>query len=140
MKRMQGFSPKKKSRLSAQGKAVAAAFALLDTLEGRIDEKAAGRRLREKVGLQWSFLTCVQYLSGQEALCALTALPKDWVQDGRGKGEMIAAAALAAHTVANIRSDGTMLCASHLAAELQGGDLADWLFNQKIPTAPEGDV
>lgn len=63
---MRGLFPKKKSRLSAQGKAVSAAHTLLDTVEGQIDEKAAGRRLREEVGLQWSFLTCLQYLSGQE--------------------------------------------------------------------------
>lgn len=127
---MRGLFSKKKSRLSTQGKAVAAAVALLDTLEGRIDDKAAGRRLREEVGLQWSFLTCIQYLSGQEALRALQALPNDWTQDGRTKRDLIPAALLAAHTVANVRPDGTMLCASHLAGELKGKDLAEWVTEQ----------
>jgi len=47
---MRGLFPKKKSRLSPQGKAIAVAHALLDTMEGRLDEQAAGRRLREEVG------------------------------------------------------------------------------------------
>lgn len=124
---MRGLFPKKKSRLSPQGKAIAAAGALLDTVEGRIDEKAAGRRLREEVGLQWSFLTCLQYLSGQEALTALKALPNDWLEHGRTKQHLLAAAILASHTVANVRSDGTMLCASHLAGELKGKTAQQWL-------------
>lgn len=124
---MRRLFPKKKSRLSSQGKAIAAALALLDTVEGRIDEKAAGQRLREEVGLQWSFLTCLQYLSGQEALAALKALPNDWAQKGRSKRHLLAAAILAAHTVANVRPDGTMLCASHLAGELKGKTAEQWL-------------
>lgn len=48
---MRGLFPKKKSRLSPQGKAIAAAHVLLDSAEGRLDEKAAGRRLREEVCL-----------------------------------------------------------------------------------------
>jgi len=124
---VRGLFPKKKSRLSPQGKAVAAANALLDTVDGRINEKVAGLRLREQVGLNWSFLTCLQYLSGQEALAALKALPNDWAQDGRSKRHLIAAAILAAHTVANVRSDSTMLCASHLAGELKGKTAEQWL-------------
>jgi hypothetical protein len=116
--------PKQKSRLSAQGKAIAAALVLLDVVEEKLDEKSAGSRLRDEVGLQWSFITCLQYLSGQEALGALNALPDDWTRDGRTKPDMIGAVALAAHTVGNIRSDGTMLCASHLAAQLKGLDLS----------------
>lgn len=96
-------------------------------MEGRIDEKAAGRRLREEVGLQWSFLTCLQYLSGQEALATLKALSSDWSQDGRTKQHLLAAAILAAHTVANARSGGKMLCASHLAGELKGKTAEQWL-------------
>jgi hypothetical protein len=46
---MRGLFPKKKSRLSPQGKVIAAAHALLDTMEGRLDEQAAGRRLLEEV-------------------------------------------------------------------------------------------
>lgn len=124
---MRGLFPKKKSRLNPQGKAVAAATALLDTVEGKIDEKAAGRRLREEVGLNWSFLTCLQYLSGQEALVAIETLPEDWEQDGRTKRHVFAAAVLAAHTVANVRSDGTPLCASYLAQELKGKTAEQWL-------------
>lgn len=124
---MRGLFSKKKSRLSAQEKAITAAHALLDTVEGKIDENAAGRKLRDEVGLNWSFLTCLQYLSGKEALAAIGALPEDWEQGGRGKRHVFAAAVLAAHTVANIRPDGTPLCASYLAQELKGKTAEQWL-------------
>lgn len=124
---MRGLFPKKKSRLSAQGKAVVAANVLLDAVEGKIDEKMAGVRLREAIGLQWSFLTCLQYLSGQEAHVALKALPNDWSEEGRRKRHLLAAAILAAHMVANFRSKGPMLCASHLAEELKGKTVEQWL-------------
>ena len=123
--------PKKKSRLPTQAKAVVAANVLLDTVEGKIDEKVAGVRLREAIGLQWSFLTCIQYLSGQEALMALKALPSDWSEDGRQKRHVLAAAVLAAHMVANFRSKGPMLCASHLAEELKGKTVEQWLEDRK---------
>lgn len=124
---VRGLFPKKKSRLSAQGKAIAAAHVLLDSAEGTLDEKAAGRRLREEVGLQWTYLTCIQYLSGKEALGALKALPNGWTEQGRTKLHLLGAAILAAQTVANLRSDGTMLCASHLAEELKGKTVEQWL-------------
>ena len=124
---VRGLFPKKKSRLSAQGKAVVAANVLLDAVEGKIDEKMAGVRLREAIGLQWSFLTCIQYLSGQEALVALKALSNDWSEEGRQKRHLLAAAILAAHMVANFRSKGPMLCASHLAEELKGKTVEQWL-------------
>ena len=128
---MRGLFPKKKSRLSAQGKAVVASNVLLDAVEGKIDEKMAGVRLREAVGLQWSFLTCIQYLSGQEALVALKALPNDWTEEGRQKRHVLAAAILAAHMVANFRSKGPMLCASHMAEELKGKTVEQWLEDRK---------
>ena len=124
---VRGLFPKKKSRLSAQGKAVVAANVLLDAVEGKIDDKMAGVRLREAIGLQWSFLTCIQYLSGQEALVALKALPNDWTEEGRQKRHVLAAAILAAHMVANFRSKGPMLFASHMAEELKGKTVEQWL-------------
>lgn len=123
---MRGLFPKKKSRLSSQGKAIVAAHALLDTMEGRFDEKAAGRWLREEVGLQWSMLTCLQYLSGKEALGALKALPNDWSERGRTKQHLQAASILSAHAVANMRQDGRMLCASDFAHQLKGKTLEQW--------------
>lgn len=124
---VRGLFPKKKSRLSAQGKAVVAASVLLDAVEGKIDEQMAGVRLREAIGLQLSFLTCIQYLSGQEALVALKALPNDWTEEGQQERRVLAAAILAAHMVANFRSKGPMLRASHLAEELKGKTVEQWL-------------
>lgn len=129
---MRGLFPKKKSRLSPQGKAIAAAHALLDTMEGRFGEKAAGRWLREEVGLQWSMLTCLQYLSGKEALGALKALPIDWSERGRTKQHFQAASILAAHAVANVRQDGRMLCASDFAHELKGKTVEQWVTASAI--------
>ncbi len=134
---MRGLSPKKKSRLSAQGKAVVAASVLLDAVEEKIDEKMAGVRLRAAIGLQWSFLTCIQYLSGQEALVALKALPNDWAEEGRQKRHVLAAAILAAHMVANFRSKGPMLCASHLAEELKGKTVEQWLAEKSAAEREE---
>lgn len=59
--------PRKKSRLNPQGKTTTAAMVLLDVMEEKLDEKSAGIRLRSEVGLNWSVLTAMQYLSGQEA-------------------------------------------------------------------------
>lgn len=74
--------------------------------------------------MQWSLITCLQYLSGKEALNALKVLPSDWMQDERSKKDAISALIVAAHTVANVRPDGVMLCASQLAQQLQGVDLS----------------
>lgn len=134
---VRGLSPKKKSRLSAQGKAVVAASVLLDAVEEKIDEKMAGVRLRAAIGLQWSFLTCIQYLSGQEALVALKALPNDWAEEGRQERHVLAAAILAAHMVANFRSKGPMLCASHLAEELKGKTVEQWLAEKSAAEREE---
>ncbi|WP_445145067.1 hypothetical protein [Dyella sp. Tek66A03] len=116
--------PRKKSKLGPQGKTIAAALVLLDVMDEKIDAQAAGLRLRQEVGLQWSFITCLQYMSGKEALGAVEALPNDWTQDGRTKTDVILAVVAAAHTVANVRSDGTMLCASDLAEHFKGVDLS----------------
>jgi hypothetical protein len=116
--------PRKKSKLGPQGKTISAALVLLDVMDEKIDAQAAGLRLRQEVGLQWSFITCLQYLSGKEALGAVEALPNDWTQDGRTKTDVIRAVVAAAHTVANVRSDGTMLCASDLAEHFKGVDLS----------------
>ncbi len=103
-----------------------AAHVLLDTVEGRLDEKGAGRWLREEVGLKWSMLTCLQYLSGKEALGALKALPNDWSERDRTKQHLQTASILAANAVANMRKDGRMLCASDLAHELRGKAVEQW--------------
>lgn len=116
-----------KSKLKPEGKAIAAAMSLLDLMEEKIDAKQLGRRLKEEVGLQWTWLSCIQYLSGKEAINALAALPNDWNEGGRTKLELLAAAFTAAHTVANVRSDGTALCASDLAKGMAGVEMEDWI-------------
>ncbi|MEA9705252.1 hypothetical protein [Xanthomonas campestris] len=118
------FPAKRKSKIPPQRKAIVAGQLFLDLVEEKIDPQAMGRRLREEIGLQWTWLSCLQYLSGKEALGVFQALPMDWKQDGRTRLQMLSASLLAAHTVANFRSDGQALCASDLAAHLEGMDFA----------------
>ncbi len=128
---MRGRSPKK-VLVSPQRKVVAAATALLNTMEGVFDEKTAGKWLREEVGLQWSLLTCMQYLSGKEALSALDALPDDWAEGEHTKADLYASSILAAHAVANVRQSGAMLCASEMAKEMKGKTIEQWLSERAV--------
>jgi hypothetical protein len=111
---------KPRGKLPTRQKAILAAMTLLDVVQGKIEDKEVGPYLRRELGLQWTFLTCLQYLSGREAFQALSALPDDWAQNTRSKADAISAVALAAHAVANARPDGVMLCDSHLAAQFKG--------------------
>ena len=112
--------PRKKTRLNSQGKTAAAAMALLDVMEERLDERAAALRLREEVGLNWSMITAVQYLSGKEAIGAVARMPADWTREGRTRKDVLHAIMLAADAVNNARPDGQALCASYLAQDLKG--------------------
>lgn len=112
--------PRKKTRLNSQGKTAAAAMALLDVMEERLDERAAALRLREEVGLNWSMITAVQYLSGKEAIGAVARMPADWTREGRTRKDVLHAIVLAADAVNNARPDGQTLCASYLAQDLKG--------------------
>lgn len=112
--------PRKKSHLNPQGKTAAAAMALLDVMEERLDEKAAARRLRDEVGLNWSMITAVQYLSGKEAIGAVARMPADWAHERRTRKDVLHAIIMAADAVSNARTDGQALCASYLAQDLKG--------------------
>lgn len=127
-------SSRKKVLVSRQLKVVAAATALLNTMEGVFDEKSAGKWLREEVGLQWSLLTRMQYLSGKEALNALDALPDDWAERAHTKADLCASSILAAHAVANVRQSGPMLFASEMAKEMKGKTIEQWLAGRAVVT------
>lgn len=94
-----------------------ASLALVAVLAGRMDEQEAGCFLREATGTQWSLLTCVQYLSGKEALVTIAGLPENWAEDGMTKEALEQAAKVAAFAVANAHPKGTPLCASDLAKQ-----------------------
>lgn len=111
--------PKRKPKLNELGKTLVAAGVLLDVQAGRLDAEAAGPRLREAIGLQWAFLTAVQYLSGKSAIEAIRALPAHWEEGGRTKADLLRAVLIAADLVANVRPDGKPLCASDLAKLLK---------------------
>jgi hypothetical protein len=85
---------------------------LLDAREERLDAASAGQRLRGQIGLQWSFTTCLQYLSGKKGIAAISSLLSDWSGDGRRKSDLVKAVLLAADVVARVRPDGQPLCAS----------------------------
>jgi len=87
------------------------------------DEKQAGVLLRQATGTQWSLLTCLQYLSGKEAIGAVESLPDSWSEDGMTKEGLQAAIKVAAHAVANFHPKGVALCASDLAKSMKGQPL-----------------
>jgi len=105
----------------ARAKAVAAAHALLDIANGTLlQEEAGARRLRTQLGLHWSALTCVQYLSGKEAVGALTALSDDWNEQGRTKSDLLQAVVMALGVVSEARgSRGGKVSGSKLALRLR---------------------
>lgn len=111
-------SPKRK--LPPLVKVKLAAIALAAVLSDRMTDKEAGRFLREATGTQWSVLTCMQYLSGKEALAAIAALPDGWTEDGMTKQALEQATKVAAFAVANAHPNGMPLCASDLAKQYQG--------------------
>ena len=128
--------PRKKSHLNPQGKTAAAAMVLLDVMEERLDDKAAGIRLRREVGLNWGLMTAVQYLSGKEAIAAAARLPADWSHEGRTRKDVVHAILVSANAVNNARPDGQPLCASFLAQDLKG---MDWDAMLAQATQQEGD-
>lgn len=116
------LTPKRK-KLPALAKVKLASTVLAAVLAEKIDEKQAGVLLREATGTQWSLLTCLQYLSGKEALGAIEALPQGWSEDGMTKEGFEAATKVAAHAVANFHPKGVALCASDLAKSIKGQPL-----------------
>jgi hypothetical protein len=110
---MRGTFPKRKSTAKPVVKAVAAALVLLAVRDGTMDDKQASAALREAVGLQWTLLTAIQYLSGKEAIDALRALPEDWTQEGRTKKDLLWSVVMANDMCANL----------HPTAQLTAGKL-----------------
>ena len=114
--------PKRKT-LPPLAKVKLASGVLAAVLAEKIDEKQAGVLLRQATGTQWSLLTCLQYLSGKEAIGAIEGLPQDWSEDGLTKDRLQAATKVAAHAVANFHPKGVALCASDLAKSMKGQPL-----------------
>lgn len=119
--RNNNFNPPEK-KLPPLVKVKLAAVALATVLSDRMTDKEAGRFLREATGTQWSLLTCMQYLSGKEALSVIAALPEDWSDDGIGKQALEQATKVAAFAMANEHPKGTPLCASDLAKLYRGNE------------------
>lgn len=93
-------------------------------LSDKMDDKEAGRFLRQEAGLHWNLMTCMQYLSGKEAIAVVEALPDGWTNEANmTKDGLQAAIKVAAHVVANGRPDGVALSASDLAKSMKGKEL-----------------
>ena len=110
---MRAVFPRRKSKLGPTGKAVAAAMVLLAVRDGKMDDKQAGLALRQAVGLQWTLLTAVQYLSGKEAIRALLELPEDWSVEDKVRKDLLDAVLVANDMCANL----------HPRAQLTAGSL-----------------
>lgn len=106
---MQRSFPKKNSTLKPNEKAVIAAYVLHRIAAGEIDDKEAGQILRREIGLQWTFLTAIQYLTGKEAAESIASLPANQHFFGLTKNQIIQMLAIANHLAANIRADGRPL-------------------------------
>lgn len=116
------LTPKRK-KLPALAKVQLASTVMAAVLAEKIDEKQAGVLLRQATGTQWSLLTCLQYLSGKEAIGAVESLADSWSEDGMTKEGLQAAIKVAAHAVANFHPKGVALCASDLAKSMKGQPL-----------------
>ena len=110
----------KRKSLPSLDRVKLAAGVFAAVLAEKIDEKQAGVLLRGATGTQWSLLTCIQFLSGKEAIGAINTLPPDWNEDGMTKEGLLAATMMAAHAVANAHPKGVALCASDLAQTMKG--------------------
>ena len=124
MIRNHDLTPSKK-KLPPLVKVKLASVVLSAVLADRMIEEDAGRVLRDATGTQWSLLTCMQYLSGKEALGAIAALPADWAEDGMTREATEHATKVAAFAVANAHPKGAPLCASDLAKQYKGKDKLD---------------
>ncbi len=116
---MRSLSPKRKFQPTEQAKAIVGAQVVLDVGGERFDAATAGLCLREAIGLQWTFLSSLQYLSGKSAIAVITALPADREDGGRTRNDLLGATLMATGLVANPRSDEKPLCASELARHLK---------------------
>ena len=88
--------------------------------DGTLLQEEAGTRLRTEFGLHWSALTCVQYLSGKDAVGALTALPDEWSDQERTKSDLLQAAVMALAVVHEARGNrGGKVSGSKLSLRLQ---------------------
>lgn len=108
------------AKLPAQQKAIIAAHAVLDMAEGKADERTIRRLLVDKIGLAWTPLNCIQYLSGKEATAALTALPDDWKGLDRDKRDLLRASVIALKAVEDARGQfGGRVSAGKVAQRLE---------------------
>lgn len=98
-----------RAKAPAKSKALASAEVLLKVRAGAMDEKQAGLELRVRVGKQWSLIAAVPYLSGQEALTALLALPDDYTDGELTKERLLEAVAIANLACVNASPGGGLL-------------------------------
>jgi hypothetical protein len=92
---------------------------LLAVESGLVDDKEAGRMLREAMGVQWSLLTAIQYLSGQEAIRAIDSLPDGWLSGEMTKARAVEAVLKAGWVCANAHPEGKSLTSGRLVIALK---------------------
>lgn len=112
-------SAKRLNRLPPLERALLAARMLLAVESGLVDDKEAGRMLREAMGVQWSLLTAIQYLSGQEAIRAIDSLPDGWLSGQMTKARAVEAVLKAGWVCANAHPEGKSLTSGRLVIALK---------------------
>jgi len=94
--------------------------AVLDLAEGKAGECELRSLLVNEIGLAWSPLNCVQYLSGKEATAALAALPEDWQGLDRNKKDLLRASVVSLELVKDERgARGGKLSGAKIAERLE---------------------
>lgn len=117
---MPGYATaKRRNRLPPLERALLAAQVVLAVHEGWMDEKQAGAQLRSAMRVQWSLLTALQYLSGQEAIAVITGLPDGWERDGMTKETAAKAVLIAGLACAFSHPGGATMSAGHLVNALR---------------------
>lgn len=120
--------PRKKIHLSPLGKTIAAAKVVHAVKDGRLEWKQAGQALRDMVGLQWTMLTAMQYLTGKEAGSAVAALPDGWTDGEMTIKSLIEAIWCAADFCANAHPKGVALSGAALVSRMRpDGDIGEFL-------------
>lgn len=103
--------PKKKSHLSPSEKALVAAHAFHLAVSEGMEPDEIGLLLRTEVGVQWTLLSAIQYLTGKAAVASVLALPSNFTFRGLNKQQLVALVDMANDCAANVRPDGTPLTA-----------------------------
>ena len=116
---MRYATAKRRNKLPPLERALLSANVVLQVHQEKMDDAEAGRTLREAMGVQWTLLTALQYLSGQEAIASIQGLPAGWQQGELTKERACEAILIAGLACAHGHPSGAAMSAGHLVSALR---------------------